>query len=255
VKQCVRSKGGGRALRLRPKITYANTMATIAVFLALGGGALAATSFIGSDGKIRGCVGKQGALTVIKAGKKCAKGTTALVWNQTGPGGARGAACLSSDPNCKGPQGDPCASSDPNCRGAAGAPGSPAASMLTGRFEDALAGSDGYAPPIGKSGALGTESAVSMPSPAQTVVGRDLFVQTVSPIPGVAKVVTLSVNGTDSTLTCSVNNPATSCSDTSHAVVIPAGSSIALHYVYANGGSTTGGTPPDVRFAWRATTP
>ena len=38
--------------RFRPRLSYANVMATVAVFIALGGGALAATSFVGSDGKI-----------------------------------------------------------------------------------------------------------------------------------------------------------------------------------------------------------
>jgi hypothetical protein len=42
--------------RMRSGLTYANVMATVAVFLVLGGGALAATGFIGSDGKIRGSV-------------------------------------------------------------------------------------------------------------------------------------------------------------------------------------------------------
>jgi hypothetical protein len=93
-------------------------VALLALFLALGAGALAATSFIGSDGKIRGCVSKTGQLTVLKPGKKCAKGTTAIAWNQKGPAGQsgqqgakgdqglKGDACLSSDPNCKGPKGD-----------------------------------------------------------------------------------------------------------------------------------------------------
>jgi hypothetical protein len=72
---------------MRAGLTYANVMATVAVFLALGGGALAATSLIGSDGKIRGCVSKSGALRVLKPGKHCGKGTTKITWNQTGPQG------------------------------------------------------------------------------------------------------------------------------------------------------------------------
>jgi hypothetical protein len=230
----------------------ANVVAYLALFVALGGSAYAATSFTGSDGKIRGCVGKHGALAVVKPGKKCGKGTTPIAWNQSGPAGARGAACLSSDPNCKGPKGDGCPSSDPNCRGAAGAPGSPAASMLAGRFPD-VSNADDYASPIGKS-TLTTESAVSMPSPAQTVVGRDLLVKVDGGGVGTPKVFTLSVNGTNSALTCSITDPASSCSDTTHAVTIPAGSSLAIHYLYATGGGT-GGNVSDVRFAWRATTP
>jgi hypothetical protein len=76
---------------MRSGLSYANVMATVAVFLALGGGALAATSFVGSDGKVRGCVSKKGQLTVLKRGKtKCAKGLTAITWNQQGRPGADG---------------------------------------------------------------------------------------------------------------------------------------------------------------------
>jgi hypothetical protein len=92
--------------RIGSRLTYGNVMATVAVFLALGGGALAATNFIGSDGKIHGCVGSKGQLTVLKSGKKCAKRTTAIAWSQQGPRGQAGAACLSTDPNCKGPKGE-----------------------------------------------------------------------------------------------------------------------------------------------------
>ena len=77
--------------RLRSGLTYANVMATIAVFLALGGGALAASGFVGAGGKINGCVDKHGVLTVLKPKKKCARGLTAISWNQTGGKGATGA--------------------------------------------------------------------------------------------------------------------------------------------------------------------
>ena len=76
--------------RFRPRPSYANVMATVAVFIALGGGALAATSFVGSDGKIRGCVSKKGQLTLVKPGKHCKKGTP-IAWNQKGTKGAPGA--------------------------------------------------------------------------------------------------------------------------------------------------------------------
>jgi hypothetical protein len=77
--------------KLPSRLTYANVMSTLALFLALGGGALAATSFTGSDAKIHGCVAKNGQLTVLKAGKtKCKKGQAAIAWNQTGPRGPQG---------------------------------------------------------------------------------------------------------------------------------------------------------------------
>jgi hypothetical protein len=84
--------------RIRSRLTYANVMVSVAVFLALGGGAYAATSFIGSDGTVRGCVSKKGQLTVLKRGKKCAKGTTAIGWNQKGPAGQKGDQGVKGDP-------------------------------------------------------------------------------------------------------------------------------------------------------------
>jgi hypothetical protein len=74
--------------KLRSRLTYANVMATIAVFLALGGGAYAAKSLVGSDGQINGCVGKRtGVARVVKPGKRCRHGETRLAWNQRGRNG------------------------------------------------------------------------------------------------------------------------------------------------------------------------
>jgi hypothetical protein len=81
-------------------VTYANVVATMALLAALGGGALAATSFVGSDGRIHGCVGKKkGRLRLVRGGKSCKhgkRGEFAITWNQrgrsgpTGPAGATG---------------------------------------------------------------------------------------------------------------------------------------------------------------------
>jgi hypothetical protein len=82
------------ARRIRARMSYANVMATLALFVALGGGAYAATksSLVGSGGVITGCVPKSGgALKVVKPGKKCGKGTVRLPFDQHGIAGARGA--------------------------------------------------------------------------------------------------------------------------------------------------------------------
>jgi hypothetical protein len=65
-------------------------VASLALFVALGGGALAATGLVGSNGKIRGCVGGTGQLKVLKPGKHCRRGQTAIAWSQRGPSGDRG---------------------------------------------------------------------------------------------------------------------------------------------------------------------
>jgi hypothetical protein len=250
-------------LRLRSKITYANVMATIAVFLALGGGALAATSFVGSDGTIKGCVSSSGNLKVLKPGKKCGKGTTKIAWNQKGPAGQAGAACLSSDPKCKGPKGDACPSSDSNCRGAAGAPGSPAASTLTGRtgnfFIDAFAYPSGATPGTG----FDAEGDASTLSPAQPIVGRDLFVKEdhLSTNPLNPRTYSLRVNGVDSPLSCTTTagstNPSGSlaCSDATDAVTIAPGSTLSIHCTMPPNSGGGAEPPIPIRFGWRATTP
>src|SRR5439155_10581920 len=106
---------GGLAMpaRLGPRLNHGTVVAYLALFVALGGGALAATSFVGSDGQIRGCVGKRGQLTVLKRGKHCKKGT-AIAWSQRGPQGFHG------EPGTPGTPGEP---GTPGTPGEPGAPG------------------------------------------------------------------------------------------------------------------------------------
>jgi hypothetical protein len=62
----------------------AMVVAALALFVALGGGAIAATGgFTGSDGKIHGCVGTNGTLTVLKPpATTCGAGKSKIAWNQ-----------------------------------------------------------------------------------------------------------------------------------------------------------------------------
>jgi hypothetical protein len=79
-------------LRRRPRLTYANVASSLALFLALGGGAYAASGgFVSTSGAVRFCVGKAGAASVVKAGRKCRRGTTTVVLNQKGVSGRNGA--------------------------------------------------------------------------------------------------------------------------------------------------------------------
>lgn len=90
------------------RISYANVTATLALVLALTGGALAASnSFIGAGGQIHGCVSRNGQLTLLRPGQSCKSGT-AISWNQKGQTGPRGR---------QGPQGPR------GSRGLRGAPG------------------------------------------------------------------------------------------------------------------------------------
>jgi hypothetical protein len=85
------------------KLTYANVTATLALFVALGGGAYAATKIVSSKGVVSLCVAKSGAVKVAAAGKRCGKGTTLVAVNQRGPAGQRGT------PGLQGPPGNPAA--------------------------------------------------------------------------------------------------------------------------------------------------
>lgn len=73
---------------LRPRLSFAYVVATLALAVALTTVALAA--FAGSDGSLHGCVDKHGRLTLAKAGKKCPKKHRSLTWNRRGATGARG---------------------------------------------------------------------------------------------------------------------------------------------------------------------
>lgn len=103
--------------RIARHITYANVAATLAVVLALCGGALAATGGFASSGALRACANGEGALKLLKPGKQCKKGQSLVRWNQAGPTGPKGAT------GAQGPAGAPGAA------GSAGAAGAPAVTL------------------------------------------------------------------------------------------------------------------------------
>jgi hypothetical protein len=104
----------------RKRLSYANVMATIAVFAAIGGGAVAAVRSIpGPDGVIHACYkAKTGGVRVVASGKKCHKRERALTWNQQGVQGPQGLQ------GALGPQG---LQGERGTDGQAGQPGSAAA--------------------------------------------------------------------------------------------------------------------------------
>jgi hypothetical protein len=75
--------------RLRPRLTYANVAATLALVLAMGGGAYAAVGSIpGPGGVIHGCYQKQGGnLRLVRAGKRCSDNENPIAFNQQGTPG------------------------------------------------------------------------------------------------------------------------------------------------------------------------
>jgi hypothetical protein len=72
--------------KVRPRLSYANVTATLALATALAGTAVA--SIPGPDGTIKGCYKKSnGSLRVIDSAKRCNGGEKALTWNKQGPSG------------------------------------------------------------------------------------------------------------------------------------------------------------------------
>ena len=110
--------------KLGRSLSYANVMATVAVFLALGGGAFAAsTGLTTKGGTIHGCVSaRTHVLTVLKLGRRCGRGRVALTFNAKGARGATGPAGPTGQ---TGAAGAPGPKGDTGTTGAPGAPGTP----------------------------------------------------------------------------------------------------------------------------------
>jgi hypothetical protein len=78
--------------RIRRHLSYANVAATLALVLAMSGGAVAATGgFTAASTSIKACAGSGGVLK-LQTGKKCKKGQKSVSWNQQGVPGAKGIA-------------------------------------------------------------------------------------------------------------------------------------------------------------------
>jgi hypothetical protein len=86
---------------VRRRLSYANIVASIALFLALGGGAyaLVGNRFVGRNGVVEMCVQSSNHVpVVVSPGSACPTGSTLLTLNQRGERGLRGA---------RGPKGKP----------------------------------------------------------------------------------------------------------------------------------------------------
>ena len=79
------------ARRLSGRLTYANVIATIALFVSLGGGAYAASGGFGSGGKLRICIARSGAMKAVRSSGRCSRGQQLVSVSQKGTVGPRGA--------------------------------------------------------------------------------------------------------------------------------------------------------------------
>jgi hypothetical protein len=107
--------------RLRQHLTYANVIATLCLFIVLGGGAYAAGGLVAHDGTLHACVSSAGNLKIVKPGASCRKHQLAIAWSQSGPVGPRGEA------GAAGPKGE---------AGPQGPANGPAGGALTGNYPD-----------------------------------------------------------------------------------------------------------------------
>jgi hypothetical protein len=103
---------------IRSRLSYANVIATCAMFVALGGGAYALSGVPDRSGVYHGCVdAKSGALRVVAKASSCRKtktvrrgtrrvripGESAIAWNQQGLRGLQGAQGLPGAQGTPGP--------------------------------------------------------------------------------------------------------------------------------------------------------
>ena len=93
--------------RVRRHVSYANVAATLALVLAMSGGAIAATGGFTGSSNIKACVGGNGVLK-LQNGKKCKHGQKGVSWNQQGPAGPKGApgAAGAAGASIQGPKGE-----------------------------------------------------------------------------------------------------------------------------------------------------
>ncbi|MFL5780062.1 MAG: hypothetical protein ACJ760_02005 [Thermoleophilaceae bacterium] len=78
--------------RLRPRITYANVVSTLCLFMLLGGGALAASGSFVTGGKIHACARSSSGFVRLERGShpSCGSGSEAVTWNERGRQGPEG---------------------------------------------------------------------------------------------------------------------------------------------------------------------
>lgn len=113
----------------RPSLSYANVMSSIAVFIALGGGAWAVTGPTSASHTVGACVKKagkkKGQLRIVSAATKCRQSERKLTWVSAGATG------LTGPVGPAGPKGDQGMQGAPGPAGAAETPSSILSKLAT----------------------------------------------------------------------------------------------------------------------------
>jgi hypothetical protein len=208
---------------VRRRITYANTMATVAVFVALGGSSYAALKVTGRNVKDGSLTGADVRNSSLRSKDVKNRSLRAIDFR-------RGA--------LRGRDGEPGAD---GFDGFDGLDGEPGPTLLSGQVNE-IASQQSTATFFGSPADLGdastSEAAVQVLSPAFDATASDLSVlftrypcDNLTPStcgdPGSATV-TLRVDGADTDVACTITTPDTACSSTAGSAEIPAGSRLSL---------------------------
>ena len=203
---------------------------------AAGAGSLAYATILVNQSVIHGCAARSGG--ALRIASRCGKNERAVVWNNTGPAGARGATGLQGSAGAQGAQG---------ATGATGATGAP------GVNRDVIGGGDGGCPtPAGAAtyflGMFGANcpTPVNAESPVQLAMPAGGTVQelhaTVFPAPGTGNSFTFTIrkNGASTSVACTISGTATSCADSSNAVGFSTSDLISVQVVQTAGVAANG---------------
>jgi hypothetical protein len=211
---------------MRPKLTFANVVSVIALFVALGSGAYAAFHLKRNSVKSRNIVNGQ-----VKKNDLAANSVDGTKVKDDSLGGND----ISENSLGAVPQAVN-ATNATNSDKLDNLDSSAFGAVLAGNV-DGLGnfGPGGSVPRFGgasgASSATTDENAVRVLSPQRTLTARDLSVKTTAaPATGNTIVVTLYSEGNPTALTCTIADGATTCHDTTHAAVIASGSHLSLFF-------------------------
>jgi hypothetical protein len=229
--------------RIRTQLTYANVMATLAAFVALGGTGYAAArlaansvgtrevrdnSLTGRDVRDRSLIAKDFAAGQVPQGPEGKSGAA-------GAPGKDGVAGAKGENGAKGDKGD---------TGAAGPGG---ATAILAHIDPNPAGA--FAAPSGKSTLGATEADFQMASPNIALVAKDLVVKSAA-MPGTGNTWTIALKGADETLKCTIPAAGTSCDSAALTTALAPGTLVTLHVT-----STGAPAPSTMSVGWRTVSP
>jgi hypothetical protein len=211
------SKYGSTALRSR--LTFANVVALLALFVALGGTSVAAVTLANNSVKSkhiargnvkRSDIGNNAVNSAKVAAGSLTSSDFAAGQIPAGPAGPAGA---------KGETGDV---------GPQGPAGSVAMLARMNAIPDTFVDDTTFGSPTGTSTASTSEDSVSMVSPDVALTASNLVVSlTVAVENNSARRFTLSLNGADTTLSCTIGSLGTSCTSAA-TVAVPARSLLSI---------------------------